>query len=167
MPKMRSNDVLADHRAGKAGFRFADFRMPEMLRHRNLRGVDISRNKCLYRASLAGAQAASALPARYTPLSTFRLGKGKEAQRAVYDSNDDIAKNLGREERKPDNLHCQREGVVEQPHQDRKNETQDFVCGERDKNKWDDNHIVEGTAEAAFLGPCRVMIIGHGATVPG
>jgi hypothetical protein len=24
---------------------------------------------------------------RYTPLSTFRLGKGKEAQRAVYDSN--------------------------------------------------------------------------------
>ena len=61
MPKMRSNDVLADHRAGKAGFRFADFRMPEMLRHRNLRGVDISRNKCLYRASLAGAQAASAL----------------------------------------------------------------------------------------------------------
>ena len=41
--------------------------------------------------SLAGAQAASALPARYTPLSTFRLGKGKEAQRAVYDSNDDIA----------------------------------------------------------------------------
>ena len=126
MPKMRSNDVLADHRAGKAGFRFADFRMPEMLRHRNLRGVDISRNKCLYRASLAGAQAASALPAfsehpchaafkghmhslferpipnlppdprpvpadRYTPLSTFRLGKGKEAQRAVYDSNDDIA----------------------------------------------------------------------------
>src|SRR2546430_4547728 len=43
---------------------------------------------------------------RYTPLSTFRLGKGKEAQRAVYDSNNDIAKNLGREERKPDNLHC-------------------------------------------------------------
>src|SRR6266513_3329320 len=39
---------------------------------------------------------------RYTPLSTFRLGKGKEAQRAVYDSNNDIAKNLGREERKPD-----------------------------------------------------------------
>src|SRR5436305_15047545 len=28
---------------------------------------------------------------RYTPLSTFRLGKGKEAQRAVYDSNNDIA----------------------------------------------------------------------------
>src|SRR5437868_10118081 len=43
---------------------------------------------------------------RYPPLSTFRLGKGKEAQRAVYDSNNDIAKNLGREERKPDNLHC-------------------------------------------------------------
>src|SRR5258708_19773198 len=61
MPKMRSNDVLADHRAGKAGFRFADFRMPEMLRHRNLRGVDISRNKCLYRATLPGPQAASAL----------------------------------------------------------------------------------------------------------
>src|SRR5256885_9403849 len=78
MPKMRSNDVLADHRAGKAGFRFADFRMPEMLRPRNLRCVDISRNKCLYRASLAGAQAASALPARYTPLSTFRLGKGRK-----------------------------------------------------------------------------------------
>jgi hypothetical protein len=34
--------------------------MPEMLRHRNLRGIDISRNRCLYRASLAGAQAADA-----------------------------------------------------------------------------------------------------------
>jgi hypothetical protein len=43
---------------------------------------------------------------RYTPLSTFRLGKGNEAQRAVHDSNGDIAKNPGREERKPDNLHC-------------------------------------------------------------
>src|SRR6478672_999588 len=42
---------------------------------------------------------------RYTPLLTFRLGKGEEAQRAVYDSNDDIAKNLSHEERKPDNLH--------------------------------------------------------------
>jgi hypothetical protein len=31
-----------------------------MLRHRNLRGIDISRNRCLYRASLAGAQAADA-----------------------------------------------------------------------------------------------------------
>lgn len=61
MPKMRSNDVLADHRAGTSGFRFADFRMPEMLRHRNLRGVDFPRNKCLYRASLAGSRAASAL----------------------------------------------------------------------------------------------------------
>src|ERR1700704_4182276 len=35
--------------------------MPEMLRHRNLRGVDVARNKCLGRASLAGAQAACAL----------------------------------------------------------------------------------------------------------
>jgi hypothetical protein len=43
----------------------------------------------------------------------------------------------------------------------------DFVGGERDNNEWDDNHIVEATAEAAFLGPCRIMIIGHGATVPG
>jgi hypothetical protein len=104
---------------------------------------------------------------RYAPLSTFRLGKGKEAQRAVYENNDDIAKNPGREERKPDDLHCQREGVVEQPHQDRKDETQDFVGGERDNNEWDDHHIVERTVEAAFLGPCRVMIVGHGATVPG
>ena len=86
---------------------------------------------------------------RYPPLSTFHLGKGEEAQRAVYDSNDDIAKNPGREERKPDDLHCQRKGVVEQPHQDRKNETQEFLCGEHDKNKRDDYHIVEGTAEAA------------------
>jgi hypothetical protein len=30
MPKMRSNDVIADHRAGKIGFRFVGFRMPEM-----------------------------------------------------------------------------------------------------------------------------------------
>ena len=27
--------------------------------------------------------------------------------------------------------------------------------------------IVEGTAEAAFLGPCRVTTVAHGATVPG
>src|SRR5260370_3028603 len=31
---------------------------------------------------------------RYTPLSPFRLVKGKERQPAVYDSNDDTAKNL-------------------------------------------------------------------------
>src|ERR1700751_1295122 len=101
---------------------------------------------------------------RYPQLSTFRLGKGKERQRAACDSNNDIAKNLGREERKPDNLHCQREGVVEQPHQESKNETQELARGERDKNKWDDNHIVGRDAEAAFLGPCRVMIIGPGAS---
>src|SRR5260370_2596629 len=56
MPKMRSIDVLADHRTGTSGFRFADFRMPEMLRHRNLRGVDFPRNKCLYRASVVGSR---------------------------------------------------------------------------------------------------------------
>ena len=39
---------------------------------------------------------------RFTPLSKFRLGKWKEVQHAVYDSNNAIAKNLGREERKPD-----------------------------------------------------------------
>ena len=104
---------------------------------------------------------------RYAPAPTIRLGKGNKTQRAAYGSNDDIAKNPGREERKPDDLHCQREGVVEQPHQARKDETQDFVGGERDNNEWDNNHIVEATAEAAFLGPCRIMIIGHGATVPG
>ena len=50
------------------------------------------------------------------------------AVRSAYGSNEDIAKSPGREERKPDDLHCQREGVVEQPqHQDRKDETQDFV----------------------------------------
>src|ERR1700722_9162160 len=31
VPQMRSNDVTADHRAGKPWFRFANFRMPEML----------------------------------------------------------------------------------------------------------------------------------------
>ena len=90
---------------------------------------------------------------RCTPLSTFRLGKGQEAQRAGDDSNDDIAENPDSEEWKPDNLHRQWKGVVEQPHQDRKNETQDFVRGERDRNKWDDHHIVEGSSEAAVLGP--------------
>ena len=101
---------------------------------------------------------------RYAPAPTIGLGKGNKTQRAAYDSNDDIAKNPGREERKPDDLHCQRESIVEQPHQDRKNETQDFVGGERDNNEGDDNHIVEAAAKAAFLGPCRIMIIGHGAT---
>ena len=28
-------------------------------------------------------------------------------------------------------------------------------------------HVVKGTAKAAFLGPCLVIIVGHGATVPG
>ena len=55
MSKMRSDDVIADHRAGKTGFRFVDFRMPEMLRHRNLGGFDILRSRCLSRATLAGA----------------------------------------------------------------------------------------------------------------
>src|SRR6266566_2944875 len=31
---------------------------------------------------------------RYTPLSTFRLGKGKEAQRAVYDSTMTLPRTL-------------------------------------------------------------------------
>src|SRR6516165_4350301 len=104
---------------------------------------------------------------RSAPLMTFRLGKGKEAQRSVDENNDDIAKKLGREERKPNNLHCQRKGVVEQPYQDRNDETQELVCGKRDRNKWDDNHIVERTAEAALFSPCRVLIVGHGATFPG
>ena len=43
---------------------------------------------------------------RFTPLSNFRLGKWKEAQHAVYDSNNAIAKNLGSKEWKPDKLHC-------------------------------------------------------------
>jgi hypothetical protein len=103
-------------------------------------------------------------PNRSAPLSTFRLGKGKEAQRAVYDSNDDNAKSPGREEWKPDNLHCKGECVVEYPHQDRKNETQDLDCGKRDNNKWGDEHIIDGTAKAAFLGPRRVTTIGHGGT---
>ena len=34
---------------------------------------------------------------RFTPPSKFRLGKWKEVQHAVYDSNNAIAKNLGRE----------------------------------------------------------------------
>src|SRR5262249_48794575 len=96
---------------------------------------------------------------RSPPLSTFRLGNGKEAQRGAYENNDDIAKFLGREEWKPNNLHCKWERIVERLHQDRNNETQDLVYGERDKNKWNDKYIVEGTVEVAFLGPCRVMII--------
>ena len=102
-------------------------------------------------------------PDRYSPPSTFRLRYGNEAQPAAYASNDDIAQNPGREERKPDNLHCQREGVVEQPHQRPKNETQDFTDGERDKNERDDDHVVKATAEVAFHGPCWATIIGHGA----
>jgi hypothetical protein len=62
-------------------------------------------------------------------------------------------------------LHCERKCVVEQPHQDRNNETQDVDCGERDNNKWDDYHIVQRTAEAASLGPFQAMIIGHDAMV--
>lgn len=57
--------------------------------------------------------------------------------------------------------------MVEKSHQDRQNEPQDFVCGERDKDKWDDNHVVGGTSEAAFLGPCGVTIVCHGKTVSG
>ena len=102
-------------------------------------------------------------PDRYAPASTFSLGKGEKAQSAVCDSNNDIAQNPDREERKPDNLHCQREGVVEQTHQDRKNETQDPVYGKRNKNNRNDYHIVKGAAESAFLGPCWATIIGHGA----
>jgi hypothetical protein len=68
---------------------------------------------------------------RYAPLTAFRLGNGKEAQRAAYDANTSIAKNLGCEERKPNNLHCQREGVVEQTHQHSNNETENFVGSER------------------------------------
>jgi len=90
---------------------------------------------------------------RYTQPSTFCLGKRKDPQRTVYDGNEAIAKNTSRKERKPDKLHCQREGVVEQPHQDQKNETQEFAGGQRHKNKWHDNHIVEAGAEAAILGP--------------
>ena len=43
---------------------------------------------------------------------------------------------------------------------------QEFVCGERDENKWNDNHIVEGTAEAAFLGTYLATVMGHDAMVP-
>jgi len=100
---------------------------------------------------------------RYSPLPTFHPGHGKEAQPAAYDRNGDIAQNPGREQRKPDNLHCQRKGVVEYPHQHQKNETQDFTDGERDKNEGDDDHVVKATAEAAFHDPYWAMIIGHGA----
>src|SRR5215475_2724313 len=103
---------------------------------------------------------------RSAPASTPPLGNGNKTKRAAHGGNDEIAKNPGREERKPDDLHCQREGVVEQPHQDRKDEMQDFVGGERDHNEWDDDHIVEGSAEAVFPRPCRIVIIGHGATLP-
>jgi hypothetical protein len=106
-------------------------------------------------------------PDRYSPLPTFLPGHGKETQSTAYDSNDDIAKNPGCEERKPDNLHYQREGVVEQPHQHPKNETQDFADGERDKNERDDDHVVKATTEAAFDGLCWATIIGHGARFPG
>jgi len=39
------------------------------------------------------------------PLPPSRLGKRKEVQHAVNDGDDAIAKNLNREERKPDKLH--------------------------------------------------------------
>jgi len=111
---------------------------------------------------ISGTQFVAAIRAdRPTPPSTFRFRKGKEAQRAVHDRNDDIAEKLHREERKPDNLHCEGKCVVEQPHQDRNDETQDVFYGERDDNKWDDNHIVERAAEAAVLGPFQAMVIGH------
>jgi hypothetical protein len=47
--------------------------MPEMLRHRNLRGVDFPRNKCLYRAGLAGAQAASAVASASAAATTIAM----------------------------------------------------------------------------------------------
>ena len=54
--------------------------------------------------------------------------------------------------------------MVEQTHQDSKNKTEDVVGGEGEKDKPDDNHIIKGSAEAAFLGPSRMMMmIGHGA----
>jgi hypothetical protein len=41
LPKMRGDDGIADHRARKIGFRFAHFRMPEVLRHRSLGSIDL------------------------------------------------------------------------------------------------------------------------------
>ena len=41
---------------------------------------------------------------------------------------------------------------------------QDFVCGECSTNKRVDNHIVEGAAEAAFVGQLRFRIIAVHAT---
>ena len=98
---------------------------------------------------------------------TFRLGKGEQAQRTVCDSNNDIAENPDREERKPDKQHCQGKGVIEEPHQDRKNEPQDFVEGERDKYKRNDYHVVERTTEAALLGQRWLLIMAQSATGPG
>ena len=61
--------------------------------------------------------------------------------------------------------HLHRE--IEQPDQDRKDELQDSVYDKCDSDKRNDNHVVKAAAEAAFVSPCRIMIIGHGVTVPG
>src|SRR5204863_911039 len=80
---------------------------------------------------------------RPAPLSTLHLRKGKEAESATCQSNDDITKKPGRKQREPDNLHCEREGEIEQPDQDRKDELQDSVYDECDSDKRNDNHVVE------------------------
>jgi hypothetical protein len=85
-------------------------------------------------------------------LTALCLGKGKEVKSAGYRATATLPSSL--EERKPDNLHCEWEGVVEQPYQDRENEMQDPVCEECDTNQRNDNHIVEATAGS---GLCRPM----------
>src|SRR5215831_5962686 len=155
-------DCAQDHE--QCGARREMPAFPEHPRHAALKGAMHSSFERLVAYLLPQPRPVSA--DRYAKVSATSLGKGNKTQRAAHDSNYDIAENPGRQERKKDDLHCQREGVVEKPHQDRKDESQDLVGGERDNNERDDNHIVEGTAEAAFPGPCRIMIIGHGATVP-
>jgi hypothetical protein len=87
---MRRDDGIADHRARKTGFRFTDFRMPEMLRHQNHSGADLVRSRCLYCASVAGAQAANAFGFSINGNATSRqeYGLGRSVQAGIARPDD-------------------------------------------------------------------------------
>jgi hypothetical protein len=104
---------------------------------------------------------------RFTPSPTLCLGDRKEAQRAADDRDDAIAKDPGRKEQRVNKLYHERKGVIEEPHQHQKYETQDLDDGKRDNNERHDDYIVKGRREAIALGQRRMMISGHGAVIPG
>jgi hypothetical protein len=49
-------------------------------------------------------------------------------------------------------LYHERKGVIEEPHQHQKYETQDLDDGKRDNNERHDDYIVKGRSEAIALG---------------